>query len=31
MRYMKIKFRGVYRPKGLLAFSATAKEYIRIL
>ncbi len=25
------KIRGVYRPKGLLAFSAGAKEYIRIL
>ncbi len=25
------KIRGVYRPKGLLAFSAAAKEYIRIL
>ena len=25
------KMREVYRPKGLLAFSATAKEYIRIL
>ncbi len=27
----KDKIRGVYRPKGLLAFSAAAKEYIRIL
>jgi len=25
------KIRGVYRPKGLLAFTAAAKEYIRIL
>jgi hypothetical protein len=25
------KIRGVYRPKGLLAFAAAAKEYIRIL
>ena len=25
------KMREVYRPKGLLAFSATAKEYTRIL
>jgi hypothetical protein len=25
------KIRGVYRPKGLLAFSTAAKEYIRIL
>ena len=25
------KIRGVYRPKGLLAFSTTSKEYIRIL
>jgi hypothetical protein len=24
------KFRGVYRPKGLLAFSTAAREYIRI-
>jgi hypothetical protein len=24
------KIRGVYRPKGLLAFSAVAKEYIKI-
>jgi len=25
------KIRGVYRPKGLLAFSTASKEYIRIL
>ena len=25
------KIRGVHRPKGLLAFTAAAKEYIRIL
>jgi len=25
------KIRGVYRPKGLLAFSAAAKEYVKIL
>jgi hypothetical protein len=25
------RIRGVYRPKGLLAFAAAAKEYIRIL
>jgi hypothetical protein len=25
------KMREVYRPKGLLAFAATAKEYVRIL
>ncbi len=25
------RIRGVYRPKGLLAFSTTSKEYIRIL
>jgi hypothetical protein len=25
------KIREVYRPKGLLAFAATAKEYVRIL
>ncbi len=25
------KIRGVYRPKGLLAFSAAAKEYVRVL
>jgi hypothetical protein len=25
------KIRGVYHPKGLLAFSTTSKEYIRIL
>jgi hypothetical protein len=25
------KIRGVYRPKGLLAFSTAAREYIRIL
>jgi len=28
---MKIKIREVYRPKGLLAFTATAREYVRIL
>jgi len=28
---MKIKFRGVYRPKSLLAFSTAAKEYVKIL
>ena len=33
MRYevYEDKIRGVYRPKGLLAFTAAAKEYIRIL
>jgi hypothetical protein len=33
MRYevYEDKIRGVYRPKGLLAFAAAAKEYIRIL
>jgi hypothetical protein len=33
MRYevYEDKIRGVYRPKGLLAFSTAAKEYIRIL
>jgi hypothetical protein len=25
------RIRGVYRPKGLLAFSTAAREYIRIL
>jgi hypothetical protein len=25
------KIREVYRPKGLLAFAATAREYVRIL
>jgi hypothetical protein len=25
------KMREVYRPKGLLAFAAAAKEYVRIL
>jgi hypothetical protein len=25
------KIRGVYRPKGLLAFSAAAKEYVRLI
>jgi hypothetical protein len=25
------KIRGVYRPKGLLAFSTASKEYIKIL
>ncbi len=25
------KIREVYRPKGLLAFAAAAKEYVRIL
>ncbi len=25
------KIRGVYRPKGLLAFSTAAREYVRIL
>ncbi len=25
------KIREVYRPKGLLAFTATAREYVRIL
>jgi hypothetical protein len=25
------KIRGVYRPKGLLAFAAAAREYVRIL
>jgi hypothetical protein len=33
MRYevYEERIRGVYRPKGLLAFAAAAKEYIRIL
>ncbi len=31
MRYTKTRFRGVYRPKGLLAFSTAAKEYVKIL
>ncbi len=25
------KIRGVYRPKGLLAFTTTAREYVRLL
>jgi hypothetical protein len=25
------KIREVYRPKGLLAFAATAREYVKIL
>jgi hypothetical protein len=25
------KIRGVYRPKGLLAFSTAAREYVKIL
>ncbi|MFZ8808186.1 MAG: hypothetical protein ACO2PN_08775 [Pyrobaculum sp.] len=25
------KMRGVYRPKGLLAYTAAAREYVRIL
>jgi hypothetical protein len=25
------KMREVYRPKGLLAFSTTAREYVRVL
>ena len=27
----KDKMREVYRPKGLLAYTAAAKEYVRIL
>jgi hypothetical protein len=25
------KMRGVYRPRGLLAFAVAAKEYVRVL
>jgi hypothetical protein len=30
-RYDEEKIREVYRPKGLLAFTTTAREYVRIL
>jgi hypothetical protein len=31
MRYMRREFREAYRPKGLLAFASTAREYVRVL
>jgi hypothetical protein len=31
MRCMRRRFREVYRPKDLLAFTTTAREYVKIL
>jgi hypothetical protein len=31
MKCMRRRFREVYRPKGLLAYTTAAREYVRML